>query len=258
MAWAVITGASSGIGYEIAREFAKHGTDVVAVARNEKKLAKLKEDFEKKFKIKVKVVVLDLAEPDAADKLYEQTTAEGLRVDYLVNDAGFGLRGDFLDGDFNVQNDMLDVNVRAMMRLSYLYGGDMRKSGIGKILNLSSMAAFFAGPYMSVYYATKAFVLSFSQALYEELKKSGVTVSALCPGPTDTAFEKRAKLNRSAMYEFVKPKSAEFVAKKGYDGMMKGKAVIYTGAVVKSANILTRLICRKSARNLACGINETN
>lgn len=258
MAWAVITGASSGIGYAIAKEFAKNGTDIIAVARNEKKLEKLKEDFEKKFKIKVKVVVLDLAEPYAADKLYEETTAEGLRVDYLVNDAGFGLRGDYLDTDYKVQDDMLAVNVRSMMRLSYLYGGDMRKNGVGKILNLSSMAAFFAGPYMSVYYATKVFVLSFSQALSEELKKYGVTVSALCPGPTDTAFEKRAKLNRSKMYEFVKPKSAQFVAKKGYDGMMKGKTVIYTSAVVKGANILTRLVCRKSARGLAREINETN
>ncbi len=169
MSWAVITGASSGIGYALAREFAKNGTDIVAVARNEKRLTKLKQDFEKKYRIKVITAVLDLADISSADKLYGMTSEEGLRVDFLVNDAGFGLRGDFLDADFSVQQEMLTVNVLSMMKLCHLYGNDMRRNGVGRILNLSSMSAFFAGPYMSVYYATKAFVLSFSQALGEEL-----------------------------------------------------------------------------------------
>lgn len=256
MAWAVITGASSGIGYALAREFAKNGTDIVAVARNEKRLTKLKEDFEKKYKIKVITAVLDLADSSSADKLYEMTSKEGLRVDYLVNDAGFGLRGDFLDTDFKIQQDMLTVNVLSMMRLCHLYGNDMRRNEIGRILNLSSMSAFFAGPYMSVYYATKAFVLSFSQALREELRGTGVMVTALCPGPTDTEFEKRAKLNRSEMYKFVKPKSAEYVAEVGYAGLLKGETVVYSSAIVKASNILTRLITRKQAATLAREINE--
>lgn len=256
MSWAVITGASSGIGYAIAREFAKNGTDIVAAARNGKRLAELKEEFEKKYKIKVKTAVLDLAEPSSADRLYKMTSEEGLRVDYLVNDAGFGLRGDFLDTEFNVQQEMLTVNVLSTMKLCHLYGRDMCSNEMGRILNLSSMSAFFAGPYMSVYYAAKAFVLSFSQALREELRGTGVTVTVLCPGPTDTEFEKRAKLNRSEMYKFVKPKSAEYVAEAGYAGMMKGESVVYGSAIVKASNILTRLITRKQAAVLAREINE--
>lgn len=256
MAWAVITGASSGIGYALSREFAKNGTDIVAVARNEKRLNKLKTELEKKYKIKVMTAVLDLADPASSDKLYQMTTEAGLRVDFLVNDAGFGLRGDFLDADFGVQRDMLNVNVLSLMKLCYLYGNDMRQNEIGRILNLSSMSAFFAGPYMSVYYATKAFILSFSQALREELRGTGVMVTALCPGPTDTEFEKRAKLNRSEMYKFVKPKTAEYVAEIAYAEMMKGKTVVYPGALVKASNILTRLISGKQAAALAREINE--
>lgn len=256
MSWAVITGASSGIGYALAREFAINGTDIVAVARNEKRLKKLKDDFEKKYKIKVITAVLDLADAASADALYGMTSDAGLRVDYLVNDAGFGLRGDFLDTDFKIQQDMLTVNVLSMMRLCHLYGNDMRNNGMGRILNLSSMSAFFAGPYMSVYYATKAFVLSFSQALREELRGTGVMVTALCPGPTDTEFEKRAKLNRSEMYKFVKPKSAEYVAETGYAEMMKGKSVVYCSAIVRASNVMTRLITRKQAAALAREINE--
>ena len=255
MKYTLVTGATGGIGYEIAKVFARNKHNLILVARNQEKLEKIKIDFEKDYSISVVVISMDLSNIDAAKDLYEKTTAEGYIVDNLVNNAGFGDWAGFLDSDWKRQYEMVQLNITALMQMTYLYGNDMRKFGEGHILNLSSVAAFCAGPNMSIYYATKAYVLSFSEAVAEELRGTGVTVTALCPGPTATGFEKAAEMKNSKMFTFFKPASAEAVARYGYNKMMKGKVVAYYGMPTNIMNIGSRLSPRSITRKFAKAIN---
>lgn len=255
MTYTIITGASGGIGYEFAKVFAEKNHNLILVARNIKKLDQIKIELESKYNILVKVYSIDLSKRNASYELHERIKEEGLKVDNLINNAGFGDWSGFLDSDWDKQYEMVQLNLISLMHMTYLFGNDMRKNGFGHIMNLSSVAAFLAGPYMSNYYATKAYVLSFSQSLYEELKGTGVTVTAYCPGPTITGFEKAAYMKKSKMFTFAKSAVPRDVAVYGYKKMMQGKPVVYHGLVTNIANIGSRIVSRSAARKLAAIIN---
>ena len=256
MDYTLVTGASGGIGMALAKEFARNGHDLILVARRFDKLNKLKEELENAFHVKVEVFVADLSCEEERNKLYSYTANHNMEVEILVNNAGFGDSNAFLDTSWERQKNMVELNVLALMHLTHLYGSEMRNRGKGKILNLASAAAFSAGPYMPVYYASKGFVLSLSQAMHEELNGSGVTVTALCPGPTATGFEKSAGMEHAKMFHVIGVESAESVAKCGYSGVMKGRAVVYHGITTHMFNIATRLTTRKFAGRRAKKLNR--
>jgi len=191
---ALITGASGGIGYELALLFARDQYDCVLVARSRDKLDELAARLESEFRVKTLVVAKDLSKPSTVDEIYEEVTAASLKVDALVNNAGFPVYGRFVETDLQAELEMLQVNVVALTALTKLFLRGMVERGTGHVLNLASTAAFVPGPLMAVYYASKAYVLSFSEALANELKGTGVTVTALAPGPTRSGFQERGKL----------------------------------------------------------------
>ena len=249
--YTLITGASGGIGRELACEFARHGHNLVLVARSADKLEELAGTLSGSYDVDVRVFACNLAEENAAERVYTFTRTEGLVIDNLVNNAGYGDRAAFVDSDWERQRDMVQVNIISIMQLTYLYGQDMRARGFGHILNLSSVAAFCAGPYMSIYYASKAFVLSFSEAVAEELRGTGVTVTALCPGPTNTGFERAANMEGSKMFSMGHPASARDVAAHGYRAMQRGRTVVYDSAFTKAVNVAARLAPRAVIRTFA-------
>lgn len=251
MTYTLITGASSGIGKALAREFAKNGHNLLVVARNFNKLQILKAELEEKYDIIVELFVADLSNEEECNKLFAFTQRRELQIDILVNNAGFGDNNAYLDASWERQKNMVELNILAVMHLTHYYGNKMKERHFGKILNLSSVAAFSAGPNMSIYYASKGFVLSFSEALYEEVKEFGVTVTALCPGPTATGFEKNAGMQQSKMFTAFGAETAEEVARCGYQGLIKGKAVVYHGKVTCIFNIITRITTRNFSRKLA-------
>ncbi|MBR3317908.1 MAG: SDR family oxidoreductase [Atopobiaceae bacterium] len=252
---ALVTGASGGLGAEIARVLAQKDFDLLLVARNENKLQVLKEELEAAHGIEVQTFPCDLAREDAALDVYDYVLGRDLRIDALVNNAGFGDSGAFHEADWSRQRNMVQVNVVAMMQLTRLLVPHMVERGCGMVLNLSSVAAFSAGPYMSIYYATKAFVLSFSEALFEELADTGATVTALCPGPTATGFEASASMGSgSAMFRHAA--SAAGVAREGCEAMKKGKAVCLQSAFTKAMAFGSRLVPRSVARKLAMRMNR--
>ncbi|MBP3893354.1 MAG: SDR family oxidoreductase [Atopobiaceae bacterium] len=252
---ALVTGASGGLGAEIARVLAQEGFDLLLVARSENKLQALKEELEVAHGIAAQVYPCNLAREDAALDLYDYVLGRGLRIDALVNNAGFGDSGAFHEADWQRQRDMVQVNVIALMQLTRLFVPHMVKRGCGMVLNLSSVAAFSGGPYMSVYYATKAFVLSLSEALSEELRGTGVTVTALCPGPTATGFESAASMGASSTM-FRHAASASEVARDGYRAMRAGKAVCLQGAFTKVMAFGSRLVPRSVACKIALRMNR--
>jgi len=253
----LITGASGGIGKEFAHIFAKNGHDLILVARSTDKLEVLCKELKNAYGVEAIYCCTDLSSYAEIQRLYDYTKESGWQVDYLVNNAGFGDMRAFLDADWPRQQALIDLNISAVVRLTFLFGNDMKERGYGRIINLASVAAFSAGPYMSLYYASKSFVLSFSEALTEEVKGSGVTVTALCPGPTATEFEKNANMGRSVMFSRYKPATAEQVAKAGYNAVMRGKQIKYHGFVTYSFNLLTRLLPRSVTRKLAKGMNRS-
>ena len=256
MAYALITGASGGIGKELAKQFANGGFDLILVARNETALHELKLELEANCGIHVLCLPCDLTSDGAANALLEELQKQAIQVSVLVNNAGFGDSGAFLDADWNKQKNMVRLNILTLMEMTYLFGNEMRKQGYGRILNLSSVAAFSSGPYMSIYYASKAFVLSFSESVHRELAGSGVTVTALCPGPTRTGFEAAAGMGKESKMFRLFPQSAEQVAKAGYRACMKGKAVRYHSPVTYGYNVLSRLLPRSATRSIAASINH--
>jgi short-subunit dehydrogenase len=226
---ALITGASSGIGLELARIHASAHGNLILVARNLAKLSQLKNEFEKEFKIKVEVIGMDLSKPGAAEELFAKVNALGLNVDLLINNAGFGDFTLFHEADWKKTEEMLNVNILALTRLTHLVLPGMIKRKSGRIMNLASTAAFQPGPLMAVYYASKAYVLHFSEAIANELKGTGVTVTALCPGATESGFQSAAAMEESALVKGKKLPTSKAVAEYGYKAMMKGKAVAIHG-----------------------------
>ncbi len=221
---ALITGASSGIGAEFARLHARKGGDVVLTARSADKLEALGKELEDAHGIKAHVFALDLGAPDGAQALIDAVTEAGLQIDVLINNAGFGGQGRHIDRALKDELEMIDLNVKALVALSHHFGAQMAKRGKGRILNVGSTAGFMPGALQAVYFATKAFVLSFSQALNQELRPQGVTVTVLAPGYVRTGFADRADLQGTNLVKGG-GKSAASVAKHGYEAMSRGALV---------------------------------
>ncbi|MDO4565241.1 MAG: SDR family oxidoreductase [Clostridia bacterium] len=255
MPYALITGASGGIGYELAKLFAKDGNDLILVARNERKLEEVKQELMEAYGIDVVCLSCDLSADGACDELYEKTRALGIEVESLVNNAGYGDCAAFLDADYKKLENMVRLNVLALMRLTYLYGRDMRDRRKGRILNLASIAGFCSGPYMATYFSSKNFVLSFSDALFEELKGSGVSITVVCPGPTRTNFESAADLKSSKMFKVMKVADADSLARYAYRCMNRGKALGYYDFSNRALNFLCRIFPRSVVRRFTASVN---
>lgn len=251
----LITGATSGIGLEFAHIYAQHNYDLLIIARSEDKLLKLKAELETRYAIHVYVFVQDLSTCKAANNVYEFTRKNNLDIEILINNAGFGDYGNFYEYDMQKQINLLQVNIVTLVELTRYFLPPMLERDSGQIINMSSVAAFCAGPKMSLYYASKSFVRSFSEALSEEVKNSNVNILALCPGPTSTGFENAANMKESKMFHFIKPKTAKQVALAGYNASCKGKTLKYYGIEVKLFNIMERLVPRFSSRKFARIIN---
>ena len=226
---ALITGASNGIGLELAKIHASKGGDLVLVARNKFKLDEIKIELEKQFKISVYTIGKDLSLINAAQEIYNETNKENIQVDYLINNAGFGDFGMFAETDWNKELQMINLNITSLTHFTKLYLQDMVKRRSGKIMNVASTAAFQSGPTMSVYCATKAFVLSFTEAISNEVIDKGITVTALCPGATETGFQAAGGLDDSKLFKDKKLPTAKEVAQYGYASMIKGKTVAIHG-----------------------------
>ena len=250
VSYVLITGTTSGLGREFARIFAQNGYNIVAVARNEILLQQQKQELERHY------VVKDLSTENSAQEVYDEIKHKGINIDILINNAGFGSFGRYIDVDWQRQKGLASVNMLAVMQLSYLFGKDMDRRGRGKIVNIASIASFQAGPYMAMYYASKAFVRSFSEALHEEMKSSGVSVTAICPGPVATNFERNAQMINSAMFTRLRVYTPEVVAARSYRAIMNNKAVYVVGWPNKLLVFLTRFCSLKFSRILASKINS--
>lgn len=252
----LITGASSGLGFELSKIFAREGYDLVLVARSEDKLNSLKQEIESLYNKKAYVFPADLSKSNAPDDIFAYTKENNLSIDVLVNNAGFGDFGEFSKLDTNKQTNMINVNVTALTRLCRLFLPQMTERKSGKILNVASIAAFQAGPLMAVYYATKAFVVSLSDALSFELKNSGVTVTALCPGPTKTGFEDGAQLEKSGLFKNLKVATARDVSEYAYKALMKNKTIAVHGLLNKLVVFGAKFAPRKLSRFMAYNIQK--
>jgi len=233
--WALITGASSGIGCELARLFAADHFNLALVARSESRLSQLAAELRAGHGVQVKVLVKDLSLPAAPREIFG--LLEGTPISVLVNNAGIGLYGDFAQTDLQRSRDIMQVNMEALVQLTHLFVQPMLARRTGKILNVASTAAFQPGPSVNVYYATKAFVYSFTYALAAELQGTGVTVTALCPGATFTEFFNRANMGVKSGWRVM---SAGKVAEIGYRGLMKGKRVVIPGTFNRIASALAK------------------
>ena len=252
---ALITGASGGIGYELAKLFARDGSNLVLVARSSDKLVQLATELERAYKIRATVVAADLAHADGPAQVFAATQQAGIDVDVLVNNAGFGQFGFYVKTDLEEELGQIQLNIASLTHLTKLYARPMVERGRGRILNVASTAAFQPGPLMAVYYATKAYVLSLSSALSNELRGTGVTVTCLCPGPTTTEFHKRAAMDLSNIMKapFM---DAKTVAEIGYRAMLKGKPTVIAGAMNWLVAQSTRFAPRSWTAAMARKIQE--
>ncbi|GAA4002112.1 SDR family oxidoreductase [Hymenobacter fastidiosus] len=238
---ALITGAASGIGQELAHLFAKDHYQLILVDQDADGLRKFADHLRTVHHLDATLITQDLSQPDGARHVYEAVKAKGMQVDILVNDAGFGEYGPFLDSDVARNVAVIQTNILALVEMTALFGRDMVQRGKGRILQLGSTAAYTPSPNMAVYSATKSFVLSFSEALYNELQDFGVTVTTLCPGATDTNFFERAGAEdtRAAQGDLADPKD---VARDGYEALMKGEMRVISGVTNKVQAMLSNVI----------------
>jgi len=224
---ALITGASSGIGKEFARIHASKGDDLVLIARRKNKLEQLKQELESIYDIKVEIIIKDLSYINAAQEIYDEVIQKGIQIEYLINNAGYGALGKFHELDLNRQVSMINLNITVLTVLTRLFLPDFVKRNSGKILNTSSTASFMPGPLQAVYFATKAYVTFFSNALSEELHDTNITVTNLMPGATESEFGATSGMDKTEMFQ--KTVSSQSVAQDGYDGMMNGKIDVISG-----------------------------
>ena len=253
-ATALVTGASSGIGLELAGLAAADGHNIVLVARSANRLNTLAHELGGTHNTECIVLPADLAKSDAPLQLVQALDAQGITVDVLINNAGFGDRGSVVSLGLQRQLDMIQVNAVALTALTRLLLPDMIKRKRGAILNVASTAAFQAGPNMTVYYATKAYVLSFSEGLREELNGTGVTTTCLCPGPTVTDFARKANMENSRLFRLW-PMNAKEVAQAGWTGLKNGKAIVIPGFKNKLTAFATRLGPRSLSRKTAYALH---
>lgn len=224
----LITGSSGGIGYELAKLFARDHHNLVLVARSADKLTQAAAELEP-YGVKVRTVALDLTRPGAPQELYDRVQREGIAVDILVNNAGFGAFGNFAEMPEEEILGQIDLNIIALTQLTKLFLPSMISRRSGRIMNVASIAGFQPGPLMAVYYATKAYVISLSEAVANELQDSGVTVTCFCPGATHTGFARRAGTEASRLFKRFGAMSAEAVASDGYRALMKGRTLAISG-----------------------------
>lgn len=253
---ALVTGASSGIGLELAKVLASNGHDVVLTARNADALEALAGVVEGKYGTKATVIALDLAEPGAPRSLFASLTEQRVQIDILVNNAGFGLGGPFAETEITREIEMIDLNITALTHLTKLCLAPMLARRSGRIMNVASTAGFQPGPLMSVYYASKAYVISFSEALAEELRETGITVTTLCPGPTATNFASVAGLKNSRLFRMGGVAPADEVAEFAYEAMMAGKRIAIPGMKNKIIAQGNRIVPRMLATRLAKFVQE--
>lgn len=255
---ALITGASSGIGYELSKVMAEQGHNLVLVARREDTLFHLAEYLKREHKITVTVIAADITSPGSAEHIYQRLQSEHIPVDILINNAGVGSWGSFTTQSTDEIDTMIALNIQALTRLTRLFVGDMTRRGLGKIVNIASVAGFLPGPYMAVYNASKAYVVSFSEALRVELKGTGVSVTAVCPGPTSSEFHHRAGTLDIPALRRVPMLGSGQVARGTYRAMKKHRAVYIPGRtnrlLVLLLNIVpTRLVSWLAARIMKPG-----
>lgn len=255
----LITGASSGIGEAFARRLAALGRNVLLVSRSEDKLATLCNELGRTNRVRAQYVVLDLSEPDAAERLFAEAQKRGLEIDMLVNNAGFGSFGDFLKKDLGRELNMIDLNVKTLVDLTYRFLAPMRERKRGAIINVASTAGFQPVPFMAVYAATKAFVLSFSEALWEENRPYGIEVLALCPGVTDTNFFEAAHGHKPPARA---AQSADEVVDAALKALGRGKGHVVSGLVnfvmVETQRLLPRsAVVRVAGRMMRKSFGET-
>ncbi|MBD2500981.1 SDR family NAD(P)-dependent oxidoreductase [Anabaena azotica] len=251
---ALITGAANGIGYELAYIFAQNDYNLVLIDRIETKLQRVALYFQEQFSISVKYIVKDLSKITSPDEIFQELQRENIQVDVLVNNAGFGTYGFFHETNLTDELEMLQVNLVCTTHLTKLFLKSMIQQGRGKILNVSSAAAFQPGPLMAVYFATKAYILSFSEALANELENTGVTVTVLCPGTTQSAFHERTGMADSKLLKSKRMMNAATVAQIGYRGLMEGKTIVIPGLInklmAKSVRFIPRNLVTKIVRSM--------
>jgi short-subunit dehydrogenase len=250
----VVTGASAGLGAHFARLFAQDRHDVVLVARRRDKLDQLATELRQAHGVETTVIAADLSDPKAPLHLYEELTRAGVEVEFLVNNAGFGANGAFTELELSHQLDMIEVNIKALTHLTGLLLPTMIARRSGRILNVGSGAGFLPGPFMATYYASKAYVVSFTEALADELRGTGVTATVLCPGPTATEFAHVAGAGNAAMFKGVADASS--VAEYGYRAMLAGKTIAIPGITMKLALQSLRMSPRSVTRVLARWLNQ--
>jgi short-subunit dehydrogenase len=252
---ALVTGASMGIGLELSRLFAAHGHDVVLVARSKQKLDELSRELSTKYGVRVLVITADLLDPAAPGRVADAVAREGITVEYLVNNAGFGAAAPFLETDPRRSLDMITLNIAALTHLTYLFAKGMRERGRGGVLNIASTAGFQPGPGMAVYYATKAYVVSFSEAIAQELAGTGVHVTSFCPGPVDTEFARIAGNHDSVLFKLGAAKP-DAVALHAYRSFMKRRVLVISGATNWLGVQLLRVSPRALVRKVAAWVNS--
>lgn len=253
--YALVTGGTSGIGLELALNFARDGINLCLVSRSEEKLKEVAKKISLEHDVEVFSVPMDLCDDDAPFRLYDLLKEKGIQVDYLVNNAGVGSFGRLKDTEMKVEEDLVKLNILALLRLTKLFIPEMVSRGYGYVLNVSSMAAFLPGPVMANYYASKAYVLSLSEALHEELKGTGVKVSVLCPGPVKTGFQANAGITkREGTKVFMK--EAKKVADIGYVAMWKGKPVAIPGMLSKLLPRFYAIIPRSCLRKAVMAMQK--
>jgi len=256
--YTLITGASGGIGYELARIAAAENKNLILVARSGDKLNQIAEELRKNSKSVIVPMAIDLSTDAGVKELLSAISTQDLQVDELINNAGFGDFSDFAKASHTKIMEMIQLNISALTQLTHILLQGMLRSGQGRIMNVASTAAFMPGPGMAVYYASKAYVLSFSEALTRELKGTGVTVTALCPGPTDTGFASAAGLGKSLLHRLLPAATAAEVAKVGYKAMTRAKAVVVPGFMNKLSVLTPRFTPRSLVRNLIYSIHKNH
>lgn len=258
--YTLITGASSGIGYELAGEYARNGHHLILAARSTAKLNELKKELEDRYNITAVVITCDLSQPRSATTLFDEVQKQNLHIDGLVNNAGFGDHIEFEKSDLKKTLEMIQVNVTTLTELTHLFIKDLianaTDSAPSHIINVASTAAFQAGPLMAVYYATKAYVLSFSEAIYEELKDKNVSVTALCPGPTTSGFQDAANFSNTNLVSKIKFPTSLEVAQFGYKKAMQKKAVAVHGFTNRLMIFSQRFAPRAAIRSVVMMIQQ--
>jgi short-subunit dehydrogenase len=241
---ALITGSSNGIGLELAGIHASKGGDMILVARSGDKLKDIKDRLEKDYNVNVYIIEKDLSVQGSAKEVYDEIKHKGFEINYLINNAGFGDYGLFSESEWSRQEQMINLNILSLVQLTWLFLPEMISRKSGRIMNIASVASFVPGPSMSVYYASKAFVLSFSEAIDNEVRANGITVTALCPGATRTGFQEASYLKGRKLFDKDKIPGGYEVALFGYESMMKGKTVAVHGFKNKLLIFFTRIAPR--------------